>query len=413
YLVGAGPGDPGLLTVRGKRLLASADAVVFDRLLSPRLLLSTPDHCELYSVGKAAGRHPVPQAEIEALLLRLARAGKRVVRLKGGDPFVFGRGGEEALALAAAGVPWEVVPGVTSAVAAPAYAGIPVTHRGVSAGFTVWTGHQRATVFAPDTADGGHGGASMAGKGDPRADASKQPLAAPAWSAPARGWAVGPAGTLLILMGVERLATWMEQLAAAGYPPETPVALVRWGSRAAQHTLTATVATAVQAAQQAAFTGPAVIVVGAVAQLRTALQWAEHRPLFGKRVAVVGRDNKETEAYADELAEWGAEVYDFPLSAVLPTALPQRLQVLSDAIRDALEGAPWDAVWVLAASAWPAWQAWAPALAAGWQSAAVWAVRPQALPLYPPPGRPLYVAADAEELAALLAGPTAVRGWPR
>ncbi|MCL6636448.1 MAG: uroporphyrinogen-III C-methyltransferase [Alicyclobacillus sp.] len=386
YLVGAGPGDPGLLTVRGKRLLADADAVVFDRLLSPRLLLYTPPHCELYSVGKAAGRHPVPQAEIEALLLRLAHAGKRVVRLKGGDPFVFGRGGEEALALAAAGVPWEVVPGVTSAVAAPAYAGIPVTHRGVSAGFTVWTGHRRTTRSAGTPADTLQGAA---------------------------GGTLHPGGTLLILMGVESLATWTEELMATGYPPETPVALVRWGSRAAQKTLTATLATAVQVAAQAAFAGPAVIVVGAVAGLRSALQWVERKPLFGKRVAVIGRDRQETELYADELAEWGAEVYDFALAAILPAALPQRLQTLSDAVRDALEGAAWDAVWVLAANAWAAWRMWAPALAAGWQTAAVWAVQPHAVPLDSPPERPFHVAASADELAALLAGDAEIRGWPR
>src|SRR5438876_8090614 len=196
-LVGAGPGDPGLLTIRGRKLLRGADVVVYDRLVHPRVVdLAPPEALRIFA-GKARGVHALPQADINALLVTHARRGRRVVRLKGGDPFVFGRGGEEALALARAGVPFEVVPGVTAAVAVPAYAGIPLTYRGVAASFAVVTGHEEAC----------------------KREASVD------WARLARA-----ADTLVVLMGVGALPRIARELIAHGRPPATPVALVRWGT---------------------------------------------------------------------------------------------------------------------------------------------------------------------------------------
>ena len=247
HLVGAGPGDPGLLTVRGAELLGQADVVVYDRLASAALLQLAPASAERISVGKAPGRVEMSQDDINALLVDRGRSGATVVRLKGGDPFVFGRGGEEAEALAAAGVPFEVVPGITSAIGAPAYAGIPVTHRGLSTHFTVVTGHE-------DPAKG-------------RTDVD--------WEALARA-----GGTLVILMGAGRVDEIARRLVAGGRPPETPVAAVRNGTRPDQRTIRATLATIGSVGVQA----PSAIVVGDVAALD--LSWFEARPLFGRRVVV-------------------------------------------------------------------------------------------------------------------------------
>ena len=244
-LVGAGPGDPGLMTVRGLALLRRADVVVYDRLVDPRLLdEARPDALRVF-VGKASGHHTLPQREINALLVRHAERGRRVVRLKGGDPFVFGRGGEEAEALAAAGIPFEVVPGVSSAVAVPAYAGIPVTHRGVASSFAVVTGHEDE------------------GKGEAAVDWARLATAV---------------DTLVILMGVRSLPRIAAALLDAGRAPETPVALVRWGTTDAQETVVgrldqiATLAAAVRLAP------PVVIVVGDVVNLRERLAWFGVRP---------------------------------------------------------------------------------------------------------------------------------------
>jgi uroporphyrin-III C-methyltransferase len=238
-LVGAGPGDPELLTVRGLALLRRAEVVVYDRLVDPRLLDEAPVDAQRIFVGKASGAHVLSQARINALLIAHARRGRRVVRLKGGDPFVFGRGGEEAEALTAAGVPFEVVPGVSAAVAVPAYAGIPVTHRGVSSSFAVVTGHE---------------------------DEGK--AASVDWARLARA-----VDTLVILMGARSLPRIADELLAGGRRPDTPVALVRWGTTDAQVTLVgrlgemATLATAVDLAP------PVVIVVGDVVGLRERLAW--------------------------------------------------------------------------------------------------------------------------------------------
>ena len=278
YLVGAGPGDPGLLTVKGADALGRADVVVYDRLVHPSLLDLAPAAAERVYVGKAPGAAEMEQGDINALLVEEGRAGKEVVRLKGGDPFVFGRGGEEAEALAAAGLTFEVVPGITSAIGAPAYAGIPVTHRGKSTHFTVVTGHED-----PD-------------KGGFDVD----------WSALAR---VG--GTLVILMGAGRVGEIASQLVAGGLSPETPVPAVRNGTRADQQTVRATLATVGAVGVQA----PAAIVVGEVAGFD--LSWFEARPLFGRAV-VVTRAREQASELRQRLEGLGAEVIELPAIAIQP-----------------------------------------------------------------------------------------------
>lgn len=278
YLVGAGPGDPGLLTVRGAELLGRADVVVYDRLVHPSLLDHVPADAERVYVGKSPGATEMSQDEINALLVERGRAGKTVVRLKGGDPFVFGRGGEEAESLAVAGVPFEVVPGITSAIGAPAYAGIPVTHRGASTHFTVVTGHE-------DPAKG-------------TADVD--------WAALAEA-----GGTLVILMGAGRVGEIAARLVEGGLAPGTPVAAVRYGTRPNQHTVRATLATIADAAVHA----PAAIVVGEVAALD--LSWFESRPLFGRSV-VVTRAREQASELRQRLEALGAEVIELPAIAIEP-----------------------------------------------------------------------------------------------
>jgi uroporphyrinogen III methyltransferase / synthase len=278
YLVGAGPGDPGLLTRRGEELLRRADVVVYDRLASPALLQLAPRGAELVDVGKAPGRVAMTQDEINALLVARGRDGKEVVRLKGGDPFVFGRGGEEAQECAAAGIAFEVVPGVTSAIAAPAYAGIPVTHRGLSTHVTIVTGHEDPAKGSEDTD----------------------------WEALARS-----GGTLVILMGAERVSEIAKALIAGGRDDATPVAAVRWGTRPSQRTIRATLATVADAGIEA----PSAIVVGAVAALD--LGWFEHAPLFGRRI-VVTRAREQASELRARLESLGAEVIELPSIALAP-----------------------------------------------------------------------------------------------
>jgi uroporphyrinogen III methyltransferase/synthase len=278
YLVGAGPGDPGLLTMRGAELLARADVLVHDRLSSPLLLDLAPLDAERIDVGKAPGRVAMSQADIDRLLVERGRGGATVIRLKGGDPFLFGRGGEEAEALIAAGVPFEVVPGVTSAIAAPAYAGIPVTHRGLSTHVTIVTGHEDPAKGTTDTD----------------------------WEALARA-----GGTLVVLMGAGRVAEVAARLVAGGRAPETPVAAVRWGTYAHQRTIRATLATIAAEVIEA----PSAIVVGAVAALD--LGWFERRPLFGRRI-VVTRAREQASGLRARLVELGAEVIELPAIALKP-----------------------------------------------------------------------------------------------
>ena len=272
YLVGAGPGDPGLLTVRAAEVLGAADVVVHDRLAEPSLLDLAPAHAERISVGKTPQGPSTPQDEINALLVEKGKAGLTVVRLKGGDPFVFGRGGEEAAVLLAAGVAFEVVPGITSAVAVPAYAGIPVTHRGLSTSFTVVTGHSRHSV-------------------DTDVD----------WEALARA-----GGTLVVLMGVAHKAELSARLIAAGMAPGTPVAAVRWGTRPAQHT----VRTTLGELGGTVLEPPVTMVIGRVAGLD--LRWFEDRPLLGRRV-VVCRSAAQASGLVDRLRRVGAEAVEVPV----------------------------------------------------------------------------------------------------
>jgi len=237
FLVGAGPGDPELFTLKGKRCLEAADAILFDELANHELLEFADANAELIYVGKKPGKHCADQREIEALLIDHARQGKTVVRLKGGDPFVFGRGGEEAVALRAAGVPFEIVPGISSAIAAPAYAGIPVTHRGLAASFAVVTGHQ-ALANATD------------------------------W-----GGLIRSVDTLVILMGLANLAAIMNQLLAGGCELERPVALIQSGSSRRQKVVIGTVTTIAALAGEAKLQSPVTIVVGAVVRLAEQLDW--------------------------------------------------------------------------------------------------------------------------------------------
>ena len=280
YLVGAGPGDPGLLTRRGAELLAKADVVVHDRLSATELLDLAPASAERIDVGKAPKHHRMTQEQINALLVERGLAGQMVVRLKGGDPFVFARGSEEAQSLIEAGVPYEVVPGITSALAVPAYAGIPVTQRFSSTSFTVVTGHEDPS------------------SGDGTVD----------WDAVAR---VG--GTIVILMGVGRWPQIAARLMAAGRSPDTPAAAVRWGTRPIQHTTRATLATLADHPLEA----PSVIVVGHVAAQD--LAWYEGRPLFARKV-VVTRARSQASALSDRLRELGAEVVESPAIAVADPA---------------------------------------------------------------------------------------------
>jgi uroporphyrinogen III methyltransferase/synthase len=279
FLVGAGPGDPGLLTVRGAEVLRRADVVVYDRLSVASLLDLAPEGAERIPVGKAPGRGP-SQDEINALLVDKGRSGATVVRLKGGDPFVFARGGEEAAALAGAGIPFEVVPGITSAIAAPAYAGIPVTLRYSSTSFTVVTGHEDPT------------------SGEGTVD----------WEAIAR---VG--GTILVLMGVGRIATIVERLLAGGLPPDTPAAAVTWGTRPEQVTVRCRLADLPTQVVKP----PAVFVVGQVAAEE--LAWYERRPLFGKRI-VVTRTRAQASELSARLHDLGAEAIEVPTITIEPPA---------------------------------------------------------------------------------------------
>jgi uroporphyrinogen III methyltransferase/synthase len=280
YLVGAGPGDPGLLTVRGAELLRRADVVVYDRLASPALLELAPPAAELVDVGKAPGRVAMTQEQINELLVDRGRAGLEVVRLKGGDPFVFGRGGEEAESCRDANIAFEVVPGITSAIAAPAYAGIPVTHRGLSTSVTIVTGHEDPAKGSTDTD----------------------------WDALARA-----GGTLVVLMGAGRVTEIAKALIAGGRDAATPVAAVRWGTRPEQRTVRATLETI----DQLGVEPPSAIVVGAVAGLD--LAWFEQRPLFGRRI-VVTRAREQASELRGRLEQLGAEVIELPAIALEPIA---------------------------------------------------------------------------------------------
>jgi uroporphyrinogen III methyltransferase/synthase len=284
YLVGAGPGDPGLMTARALELIGSADAVFHDRLIPPGALDGARPDAELTYIGKAPGKPSLPQGEINERLVEAARAGRSVVRLKGGDPFVFGRGGEEGEALRAAGVEFEVVPGVTAGVAASAYAGIPVTHRDDASAVAFVTGHE---------------------------DPEKTETALD-WEALARF-----PGTLVFYMGVRRLAANAAALIAAGRDPDEPAAAVERGTMAGQRTVAATLGTLGEAVEREGIGAPALIVVGRVVERREALAWLERRPLHGRRV-VVTRARAQASGLAATLRGLGAEVVELPAIRIEP-----------------------------------------------------------------------------------------------
>ncbi len=286
YLIGAGPGDPGLITVKGKWCIGIADVVIYDYLAAPALLKHARQDAERIYVGKKGGDHTLSQDGINDLIVEKARQGHTVARLKGGDPFIFGRGGEEAEVLIAAGIPFEIVPGVTSAIAAPAYAGIPLTHRAHTSTVAFITGHED-----PD-----------------KASSSID------WASLARG-----IGTLVFLMGVKNLPRIVERLTANGRDSATPVALVRWGTTARQQTVSGTLADIVEKVAAAGLKAPAIIVVGEVVGLRESMKWFEHRPLLGRRI-VVTRAREQASDLVERLTRMGADCMECPTIEVVPPA---------------------------------------------------------------------------------------------
>lgn len=306
YLVGAGPGDPKLITVRGLQCLTHCDAVVYDRLASPRLLRHVKPGTELIYVGKLPDRHTMKQEEINQLLVDLALAGKTVTRLKGGDPTIFGRVGEEAELLYDNGIEFEIVPGITSAIAVPAYAGIPVTHRDLASSLSIITGHE-----SPD-----------------KLDRSIH------WDK-----VTNATGTLLFLMGVAKIGYIAEQLIRHGKPPETPVALIRWGTRVEQQTIVGTLATIEGIVKAANFQPPAVIVVGEVVLQREKLRWYENKPLFGMRVLVT-RARAQASELAEEIEALGGEPCEFPVIETKEPNDPESIEKLRSAM-EAAESYQW------------------------------------------------------------------------
>lgn len=297
YLVGAGPGDLGLVTLRARQLIERAEVLVYDYLCNPEMLAWAPEEAEIIYAGKKAGAHTLKQAEINTLLVEKTGAGLEVVRLKGGDPFLFGRGGEEALALAEAKLAFEVVPGVTSAIAAPAYAGIPVTQRGLTSHVTFFTGHED-----PEKTESAIDFAALAKLG----------------------------GTQVMLMGVERIEAIVAQMREHGVRADLPVALVRWGTTGRQQTVTGTLQTIAQRLLEAEFTAPAVAVFGEVVSLGKKLDWLADRPLSGKRI-VVTRTRKQAGALSNRLRELGAEVIELPTIRIEP---PSDLRAFAELVQD-------------------------------------------------------------------------------
>jgi uroporphyrinogen III methyltransferase/synthase len=298
YLAGAGPGDPGLLTLKSRSALESAEVVIYDYLCNPAILGWATQSAEIIYAGKKAGAHALSQEQINALLVEKTRAGKRVVRLKGGDPFLFGRGGEEALALAEAGLQFEVIPGVSSAIAAPACAGIPITHRGMASQVTVFTGHE----------DPGKAGSAL----------DYQKLAT-------------EPGTKVMLMGVERIGEIAGRLLESGASRHLPVALIRWGTTGQQRTLVGVLHDIAKRVEENGFSAPAVAVFGEVVKLRERLNWFEQRPLFG-RTMVVTRTRKQAGALSHGLRELGADVFELPTIRIEP---PENVLEFGQLVQDA------------------------------------------------------------------------------
>lgn len=303
YLIGAGPGDPGLLTIKAKTCIETANVVVYDYLAAPFLLNYARPDAEIIYVGKKGGDHTLTQDKINQLLVDKAKEGSDVARLKGGDPFVFGRGGEEAQMLLSHGVAYEVVPGVTSAISAPAYAGIPVTHRDHNSFVSFITGHEDPT----------------------KAESSMQ------WDVYAKSDA-----TLVFLMGVKNLSNIVGKLMEHGKAADTPVALVRWGTTTRQQTVTGTLETIVDEVKKANLKSPAIIVIGHVVSLRDELAWFDRRPLFGKQV-VITRARAQASDLVAKLAGLGANCIEIPTIEIIP---PEDFTPLEQAI-DAIDAYDW------------------------------------------------------------------------
>jgi uroporphyrinogen III methyltransferase/synthase len=284
YLVGAGPGDPGLLTIKGMECLQKADVVIYDYLSDPALLVYAPEHAEKIYVGKQSGQHTLRQEEINDLLVTKSAQHNIVVRLKGGDPFVFGRGGEECEALLNAGISYEIVPGITSGIAAPAYAGIPVTHRKIASSVAFITGNE---------------------------DPSK-PSMNIHWEHLALG-----VDTLVFYMGVANLGAITTELIKHGRAPSTPVAIIRWGTKSKQETVVGTLETIVEMVTRAGIKPPAITIVGEVISLRQKLSWFENRPLFGKRI-ITTRSRAQASALTRRLIDLGADVSELPTIEIDP-----------------------------------------------------------------------------------------------
>ncbi len=284
WLVGAGPGDPGLLTLKAARAIAACDVLVYDYLASEAIVSMAPETCEKIYVGKKADKHTMPQEEITALIVRLGLEGKRVVRLKGGDVFVFARGGEEATELHDAGVPFEIIPGLTSAITAPAYAGIPITHRDHNTSFTIATGHENPL------------------KGYSSLDFEKL---------------ANPSQTLVFLMAMGSLTGIVGKLREHGVPGDMPVAIVREGTKPTQETLVATLDTIVAEVERTQFKAPAIVVIGHVVAERESIRWFDNGPLFGKRVLVT-RPREQTQEFVEALYEAGAQPIVAPTIAIGP-----------------------------------------------------------------------------------------------
>jgi uroporphyrinogen III methyltransferase/synthase len=298
YLVGAGPGDPGLITLRGKYLLEHAEVVVYDYLANPKLLSYVPKTATLIYAGKkGGGLHAFTQQGINQLLVDHAKQGNMVVRLKGGDPFIFGRGAEEIEELVREGIDFEVVPGVTSATAAATYAGIPITHREYTASVAFVTGHEDPTKKSSNIS----------------------------WEKLATG-----AGTIVIYMGIKTLPSITKKLIDYGRSPDTPVAVVRWASTPQQHSVVGTLATICEVVQQADIKPPALIIVGEVVKLRSTIDWFERRPLFGRRV-VVTRTREQASDLVTKLEEFGAECLEYSTIHIEPV---DDYQVLDQAIAE-------------------------------------------------------------------------------
>ena len=298
YLIGAGPGDLGLVTLRAKQCIEQAEIIVYDYLCNPEMLNWASESAEIVYAGKKAGAHTLKQDEINALLVDKTGAGKQVVRLKGGDPFLFGRGAEEAEALARAGLAFEIIPGVTSAIAAPAYAGIPITHRGKNSHVTFFTGHE-----------------------DPSKEESTIDFGALA--------KLG--GTQVMLMGVERMESIAREMINHGVRPDLPVALVRWGTTGRQRTLIGDLQNIARRIAESGFEAPAVVIFGEVVALREQLSWYEIRPLFGKRI-VVTRTRRQAGVLSEQLRLLGADVIELPTIRIEP---PTDLRAFAELVQDA------------------------------------------------------------------------------